>query len=235
MIGYLDLTLPTIVENLALDEALLLEAEAGRAGQVLRFWELPSFAVVLGSSGSLAEDVLEQACEADGVPIARRCSGGGTVVLGPGCLVFTLILSMEQEAALRDVTHSYAYILKRVADALDESVRPAGTSDLAIGDRKVSGNSQRRMRTHLLHHGTLLHAFNVDVTSRYLQLPRRQPAYRAGRSHAEFLRNFQVSATTLRQRVQAAWEAEASAAAPLDLVTSLVREKYGCAEWIRRR
>jgi lipoate-protein ligase A len=68
-----------------------------------------------------------------------------------------------------------------------------------------------------------------------LQLPRRQPAYRAGRSHAEFLRNFQVSATTLRQRVQAAWEAEASAAAPLDLVTSLVREKYGCAEWIRRR
>src|SRR5262249_3750643 len=34
----LDLTLDTPVANLALDEALLLEAEAGAVGAVLRFW-----------------------------------------------------------------------------------------------------------------------------------------------------------------------------------------------------
>src|SRR5947208_2305701 len=47
----LDLTLPTAAENLALDEALLLAAEGG-GPEVLRLWENPSYAVVLGSGGS---------------------------------------------------------------------------------------------------------------------------------------------------------------------------------------
>ncbi|HEV3117610.1 MAG TPA: lipoate--protein ligase family protein, partial [Gemmataceae bacterium] len=81
----LDLTLPTIAENLALDEALLLEAEAGGA-EVLRFWEWKRPAVVLGAGSRLADDVDEAACHADGVPILRRSSGGGTVLLGSGCL-----------------------------------------------------------------------------------------------------------------------------------------------------
>ena len=38
---YLDRTLPSAAENLALDEALLLESEAGRSGEVLRLWEWP--------------------------------------------------------------------------------------------------------------------------------------------------------------------------------------------------
>src|SRR5215469_11853041 len=59
---YLDRTLPSAAENLALDEALLLEAEAGRGGEVLRVWEWPELAVVLGSGCRLAEDVDESAC-----------------------------------------------------------------------------------------------------------------------------------------------------------------------------
>ena len=49
----LDLTLPIAAENLALDEALLLAAEESGAGEVLRLWELPSLAVVLGAGGSV--------------------------------------------------------------------------------------------------------------------------------------------------------------------------------------
>src|SRR4051794_35022284 len=89
---FLDLTLPGAAENLALDEALLLEAEAGRAGEVLRVWEWPRPAVVLGSGCRLAEDVDEEACRRDGVPVLRRASGGGTVLLGPGSLCFGLVL-----------------------------------------------------------------------------------------------------------------------------------------------
>src|SRR3954452_17786953 len=81
---FLDLTLPGAAENLALDEALLLEAEAGRSGEVLRVWEWPRPAVVLGSGCKLAEDVWEEACAADGVPVLRRSTGGGTVLLGAG-------------------------------------------------------------------------------------------------------------------------------------------------------
>ena len=50
----LDLTLPTLADNLALDEALLLQAEAG-GPEALRFWEWPSYAVVIGAGGKWAE------------------------------------------------------------------------------------------------------------------------------------------------------------------------------------
>src|SRR5437870_8898663 len=110
----LDLTLPTAAENLALDEALLLAAEAGESGEVLRLWEWPHPAVVLGSGCVLVEDVDEEACALDGIPILRRSSGGGTVLLGRGCLLYSLVLSQDRSPALTAVRPSYGYILERV-------------------------------------------------------------------------------------------------------------------------
>src|SRR5690349_19969206 len=78
---FLDLTLPILAENLALDEALLLEGEDGRGGEVLRPWEWPRRAVVLGAGCWFAADVYEASCLHDGVPLLRRASGGGTVLL----------------------------------------------------------------------------------------------------------------------------------------------------------
>ena len=109
---FLDETLPTLAENLALDEALLLEAESGRGGEVLRLWEWPQPAVVLGSGCRLAEDADEAACLTGGVPILRRSSGGGTVLLGTGCLCYSLVLSYDRSPALRDIRSSYIHILR---------------------------------------------------------------------------------------------------------------------------
>ena len=110
---FLDLTLTSAVANLALDEALLLEAEAGRGGEVLRLWEWRQPAIILGAGCRLADDVDEAACRADGVPILRRASGGGTVLLGPGCLLYSLVLPYALDPALADVTVSYRFILER--------------------------------------------------------------------------------------------------------------------------
>src|SRR6267154_192294 len=114
----IDITLPSVPENLALDEALLLEAEAGRGGEVLRIWEWPRPAVVLGAGGVIADDVNMAACERDGVPLARRSSGGGTVLIGPGCLLYLLVLRYDRAAELRDIRKSYPWILSQVIGAL---------------------------------------------------------------------------------------------------------------------
>src|SRR5579885_3444321 len=106
---FLDLTLPSPAENLALDEALLLAADSGDGGECLRFWEWPTPAVVLGSGARLADDVDEPACSADSVPILRRSSGGGTVLLNRGCLLYTLVLSYERDPALADIRQSYRF------------------------------------------------------------------------------------------------------------------------------
>src|SRR5262249_61540405 len=81
---YLDLTLPTLAENLALDEALLLEAEADRGGELLRIWEWPAPAGGLGAACRLGEGGDAGACPAGGGPVLRRASGGGTGLLRGG-------------------------------------------------------------------------------------------------------------------------------------------------------
>jgi lipoate-protein ligase A len=236
---FLHLTLGTPADNLALDEALLLAAEAGTGGEMLRLWEWPRPAVVLGAGGRLAEDVNEPACAADGVPILRRASGGGTVLLGTGCLCFSLVLRYARDPALTEIASSYAYILDRTLRALAgvlPGLERAGTSDLAAAGRKFSGNAQQRKRAHLLHHGTLLYGFDLELVSRYLRLPARQPEYRARREHGEFLMNLPVAASELARRLREVWVASDDLRAwPEGLTQQLVAEKYAKREWTHRR
>jgi lipoate---protein ligase len=238
-VNYLERTLATAAENLALDEALLLGAEAGRAGEVLRVWEWPTPAVVLGSGCKLAEDVQEAACVRDGVPVLRRSSGGGTVLLGQGCLLFSLILRYDRAPELGEVRSSYAYILGEVARGLRDRVpglEPAGISDLAVRGLKCAGNAQQRKRHYLLHHGTLLYAFPLETVGAYLQLPERQPEYRQGRDHEAFLCNLPISRNELITGLRHVWGADQVIHTwPADLVQQLVTDKYGSPAWTRRR
>ena len=131
-VRFLDLTLPTLAANLALDEALLLQAEEGGPA-VLRIWGWTRLAVVLGAGGKLAEDVDETACLMDRVPVLRRSSGGGTVLLGPGCLLYSLVLPYERHPALRDVNASYRHILAEMAAALADLAPGIAQALLATG------------------------------------------------------------------------------------------------------
>jgi lipoate-protein ligase A len=236
---FLDLTLPSAAENVALDEALLLAAESGDGGEILRFWEWPAPAVVLGSGGRLADDVDEVACSAEGVPIVRRSSGGGTVLLGRGCLLYTLVLSYERDPDLTDIRRSYRFILGRIAAALAEGVgplEPAGISDLVHAGRKFSGTAQQRKRSFLLHHGTLLYDMDLSLIPRYLREPPRQPDYRGGRPHLAFVGNLPLGRDDIQPRLRRQWGAEETQRTwPAAEVKQLVLDKYDNRQWTRRR
>jgi lipoate-protein ligase A len=237
-LAQLDLNLPSLAENLALDEALLLGAESGLNGEVLRFWEWPAAAVVLGAGGRLEADVDEDACRLDGVPLLRRASGGGTVLLGRGCLLFSLIVRFDRHPTLKDVNASYRYILGRVISALKPlaAAEQRGISDLAIAGRKFSGNAQQRKREHVLHHGSLLYDFDVRQLSRYLLVPEMQPPYRESRSHDSFMMNLPTDADVLRRLLIEEWKPDGMLSKlPMDRVAELVAEKYSRSDWLRRR
>lgn len=235
-ISFFDQTFPTPEENLACDEALLEEAEARGGPGVLRFWESQRHFVVLGYANKAAEEVDLEACRAQGVPVLRRCSGGGTVLQGPGCLNYSLVLPLDAAPPLASISGANRFILERNRDALAAAtglpITLEGHTDLALGGRKFSGNAQRRKRTHLLFHGGILLDFDVRLLTALLRMPARQPDYRLGRSHADFLTRLETTRDVVRAALRRAWSASAPAAPPSDKTNArLVAEKYSRPEW----
>ena len=235
----LDLTLDSPAENLALDEALLEQAEAGQGpDDVLRLWESPQTAVIIGRSSRINDEVDLAACERESIPVLRRCSGGTSVVIGPGCLMYAVVLSYERNPGLRMVDVAHRYVLGKVADAVKQFVPSAtfqGTSDLTLDNRKFSGNSLRCKRDHLLYHGTLLCDFSLDLIGRWLKAPPRQPEYRRQRSHEEFIINLGLAPGLLRDALADHWHAKDVLEAWPELLTSqLVTQRYLQPTWHHR-
>jgi lipoate-protein ligase A len=135
---YLDLTLPTAAENLALDEALLEQAESAAGPmETLRLWEPAQYMVVVGRSSKVDAEVDRDTCKAMGIPVLRRVSGGAAIVTGPGCLMYSLVLSYELRPRLHAINAAHCFVLSTMVDALTpvvSGVRLCGTSDLAIAD-----------------------------------------------------------------------------------------------------
>ncbi len=138
----LELSLSDAAANLALDEALLEEAEAaGVPLETLRLWEFSGPVVVVGRSSQVEAEVHVNVCRQSGIPILRRVSGGAAVIAGPGCLMYSLVLSYQHRPALRLVGEAHRAVLGRLVAGLSGSVAGVafrGTSDLAI-DASKSG------------------------------------------------------------------------------------------------
>lgn len=238
---YLDLTFDEPAANLACDDALLEAMDSDESvEECLRIWHSKKYFVVLGHSSRLSRDVNIAACEQDRVPVLRRLSGGGTVLQGPGCLNYSLILRHDARR-LRNIGDTFEAVLQRHRWSLEglcgaQRVRVEGISDLAIAGRKFSGNAQYRKANCVLVHGTFLLDFDLSQIERYLKLPARQPAYRKGRPHLEFLMNLNMDAARLCQRLREAWGAAQAALPnlPPGRIEELVRERHQKREWLRK-
>lgn len=231
----LDLTLPTPVENVALDEALLDAAESGDSGEVLRLWEPAEHFVVAGRSSNLKVEIDLDACRRDRIAVVRRSSGGAAIVAGPGCLMYGVVLSYKRLPRLRMIDQAHSHVLGIVATALSKlgiDAKHQGLSDMVWNGRKISGNSLRCKRDHLLYHGTLLYRFDIGRISKFLRMPPRLPEYRAGREHAQFVANLPASVSDLRNAVITAFQAgEPATQWPQARVNELIVTRYTDARW----
>jgi lipoate-protein ligase A len=216
----LDLTLSTPAENLAIDDALLAAAEVARLDDdVLRLWEMTSLAIVVGRSSKIEDEVNAAGAEAMNVPVLRRASGGCAIVAGPGCLMYSVVLRYSGREHLRLIDECHRHVLGLVRSALSpliSGIEHLGTSDLAVAKRKFSGNSLRCKRDHLLYHGTILYNFNLNLIPALLKRPPREPEYRAGRDHAEFVTNLPLEPQIIRQQIIAAFGAHEPLAWPIN-------------------
>jgi lipoate-protein ligase A len=248
-VNLLELTLPTPAENLACDEALLDWCDTGDGPEVLRFWEPQQHFVVVGFSNRVEREANVAACRESGIPILRRCSGGGTVLQGPGCLNYSLTLRIDSDPAFQTVTGTNRFVMERHRAALEKllsgtrsfNFQPStfnsqlavrGHTDLVLGDRKFSGNAQRRKRHAVLFHGSFLLDFDLALMEKALRLPSKQPDYRAGRSHTEFLMNLSASASEVEAALKQVWGAkDAWEGMSSEVISDLAVRKYATDAW----
>lgn len=203
-----DISFSSAEENISYDEKLLDLAEEGLAGETLRFWESPDFFIVLGRISKPEFDVKQDAAACDGVKIIKRRSGGGTVLQGPGCLNYSLILSLEKRPELRGIKQSYEFITWKICGAFNSAGIKAEFqpfSDMALFGRKFSGSAEWRRKKYILHHGTILYNFPIEMIEKYLKMPPDEPPYRQGRGHIEFLTNLKMPAADIKKVITKAF------------------------------
>jgi lipoate-protein ligase A len=237
----LNLTL-SAAENLALDEALLEQAEASESfDEVLRLWEPTSSMVVLGRSSPLAQEVNTSFCASNEVDVFRRTSGGQAIVTGPGCLMYAVLLDYRQRPQLRSLDMAHKFVMEKILAAVRSLGIDAimeGTSDLTYMGRKFSGNALRCKRNWMIYHGTVICDFDIGLIANCLGKPKREPEYRRARSHSDFLTQLPAKTNELKAAIAEAWKAD-QLLEPLpdglmDRTQYLADEKYRTAEWLNK-
>ena len=144
--------------------------------------------LVLGSGSKAEVEANLGAAVSDGVPIQRRRGGGCAVVLDRGNLIVSAVVPASGPASIRGRFDRFS---SWVIEGLGRLGLPVAerreVSDLCLGDRKIGGAALYLERGLAYYTTTLLHSPALHYWERYLPHPPREPAYRRGRSHAEFV------------------------------------------------
>lgn len=189
---------PIEIRDYDLDDDLWRATAADAAARV-NVYTPPETMVVLGR-GSRPEVELEvERCLEDDVLVTRRRGGGCSVVLDVGNVIVATTLAVkgfgENQAHFDRLT---SWLIDGLAKIGFPGVGRAGTSDLVVGDRKVGGSCIYRARNVLLFSSTLLVDPEVELMERYLAHPPREPEYRGGRRHRDFISRLMSSEPSSR-------------------------------------
>jgi lipoate-protein ligase A len=168
--------------------------------------------VVLGRGSKPEIELIGDAIEAAAVPLLRRDGGGCSVVLDPGNVVVSAACRLPGLGGSKEAFAALsAWLIEGLARCGIRGVQRQETSDLVLGDRKIGGACIHRSRDLLVYGTTLLVAPEVELSERFLRHPPREPAYRRGRSHRDFMGALaaidrSLDAATLAGRLQPALE-----------------------------
>ncbi|MFT4552774.1 MAG: lipoate-protein ligase A [Chlamydiales bacterium] len=189
-----------ILQQLQLEEALLrVDSEN---------WCIINYgspqAVVMGISAK-PEKLLQRAVvEKMNIPVIKRFSGGGTVVVDPDTVFVTFICNENSlnvpsypEPVMRWSDSFYRGVFSNTEFALREN-------DYVFGDRKFGGNAQYMRKGRWLHHTSFLWDFDCR-SMECLKIPEKMPIYRQSRSHNGFLCKLRDQFPTkdlLRERIR---------------------------------
>jgi lipoate-protein ligase A len=120
------------------------------------------------------------------VPIIQRFTGGGTVVVDENTLFVTFIIQKNDivfELFPKNILEWIFATLKKSINIKDFLLID---NDFTIAQKKVGGNAQYIKKDRFVHHTSFLWDYHEE-SMEYLLHPPKEPSYRKGRSHLDFL------------------------------------------------
>ncbi|CRX37533.1 lipoate--protein ligase family protein [Estrella lausannensis] len=179
---YLHTTMMPIFAQLQLEEALLRVSKENIC--LINRGSPP--AIVLGISGKPEEWINLSAWSQNPVPVLRRYSGGGTVVVDENTLFVTFIMNGTEIAVPSQIQAVHAYFETLWQKAFYPHPFRLIENDYVLGSRKVGGNAQYLARDRWVHHTSFLWDFKPEHMG-LLARPPKMPSYRQERGHLDFL------------------------------------------------
>jgi lipoate-protein ligase A len=164
--------------NMALDEALLTVHETGASLPTLRVYGWCQPTLSLGYAQNAPQDVALPACQAQGVAVIRRPTGGRAVFHHQE-VTYSVVMPLLLEDGLQTITEHYYRIGLALAAALqalglpvrlarpqvrEAAARPLPSPacfaalsryEVSVDGKKMVGSAQKRTQRALLQHGSI--------------------------------------------------------------------------------
>ncbi len=164
--------------NMALDEALLVMHEAGATLPTLRVYGWCQPTLSLGYAQNAHQEVDLAACQAQGVAVVRRPTGG-RAVLHDQEVTYSVVMPLALDDGPHTITEHYRRIGMALAAALQALGLPAQLArpqvratltrapaspacfaalsryELSVAGKKIVGSAQKRGQRALLQHGSI--------------------------------------------------------------------------------
>lgn len=145
-------------------------------------------ALVAGRGTHIPEEIHLDSARMDKIPIYRRRGGGGCVFLDPGNLIISAAFPAP---GFLNIGYYFSKCISWLMNGLKRSglkgIYQDGISDIVMGDKKIAGTCFHREKDFAYFSASILVSPDLDLMEKYLRMPIKQPEYRKGRNHREFL------------------------------------------------
>ena len=142
--------------------------------------------IVLGISSKESELVNIESAKALKIPLIRRYSGGGTVVVDENTIFITFIFNHEKLSLQPFPTKIMEWSAQFYKTFLENLGFKLKENDYVLKEKKFGGNAQYLTKNRFVHHSTLLYDYDKSLMN-LLKNPSKAPNYRSKRSHDDFL------------------------------------------------
>ena len=151
-------------------------------------WVPDNYYLVLGSSNKIEKSINQEAVLKDRIKVYKRPSGGETVILSPKTVVLSALVRTEgfidPQIIFRNANQ---LIMKKLSSIGIKGLQYRGISDVAIDGKKILGSSIYRKKQKAFYHAVLNVHETTALMEKYILHPPREPGYRKGRSHKDFV------------------------------------------------